>query len=45
MLFSISTIFTESITAKKYEAYHQYKKQASAIIFKFSAVDTQKRFC
>lgn len=35
MLFSISTIFTESITAKKYEAYHQYKKQASAIIFKF----------
>ena len=35
MLFSISTIFTESITAKKYESYHQYKKQASAIIFKF----------
>lgn len=35
MLFSISTIFTESITAKKYEAYQQYKKQASAIIFKF----------
>ena len=35
MLFSISTIFTESITAKKYEAYHQYKKQASAIKFKF----------
>ena len=35
MLFSISTIFTESITAKKYKAYHQYKKQASAILFKF----------
>ncbi|MDY0288150.1 MAG: DUF1295 domain-containing protein [Sphaerochaeta sp.] len=35
MLFSISTIFTESITAKKYEEYHQYKKQASAIIYKF----------
>ena len=35
MLFSISTIFTESITQKKYEAYHQYKKQASAIIPKF----------
>jgi steroid 5-alpha reductase family enzyme len=35
MLFSISTIFTESITAKKYKAYQQYKKQASAIIFKF----------
>lgn len=35
MLFSISTIFTESITAKKYEQYRQYKKQASAILFKF----------
>jgi len=35
MLFSFSTIFTESISEKKYEAYHQYKKQASAIIFKF----------
>ncbi len=35
MLFSISTIFTESITQKKYKGYHQYKKQASAIIFKF----------
>jgi len=35
MLFSFSTIFTESITEKKYEAYHQYKKKASAIIPKF----------
>ncbi len=35
VLFSISTIFTESITAKKYKEYHQYKKQASAIIYKF----------
>ena len=35
LLFGGSTIFTESITEKKYEAYHQYKKQASAIIFKF----------
>lgn len=35
LLFSTSTIFTESITAKKYEKYHQYKKMASAILFKF----------
>lgn len=35
LLFCTSTIFTESITAKKYEKYHQYKKMASAILFKF----------
>lgn len=35
MLFSFSTVFTESITVSKYESYQQYKKQASAILFKF----------
>ena len=35
MLFSISTIFTESITMKKYAEYREYKKKASAILFKF----------
>lgn len=35
MLFSFSTLFTESITARKYEKYLEYKKKASAILFKF----------
>jgi len=35
LLFISSTIFTESITERKYSTYQQYKKQASAIIFKF----------
>lgn len=35
LLFIGSTIFTESITANKYKHYQEYKKQASAILFRF----------
>lgn len=35
LLFIGSTAFTESITANKYKHYQEYKKQASAILFRF----------